>query len=69
MTIANKTKRGKLTDVFLDDKITEEVYQQKCDEIEAKLTKATNEQHIFEEGVAVSENIEKRMKKLRGRVS
>lgn len=64
-----ETKRSKLTDMLLDDKITEEVYQQKCDEIEAKLAKAINEQHIFEESVAVLKNIEKRMKKLRAELA
>ena len=58
-------KRKKLTDMYLDDKITEVAYKEKYDDIEKKLDRAKHEQEYFNESATSGKSIRNRMKEIR----
>ena len=58
-------KRKKLTDMYLDDKITEVAYKEKYDDIEKKLYRAKHEQEYFNESASSGKSIRNRMKEIR----
>lgn len=62
-------KRNKLTDMLLDDKISKEAYNEKYDEFTAKITKAKEEREFFFANVNAQQNIGKRMKELRQKLT
>ena len=61
-------KRKKLTDMYLDDKITEDVYEEQCRNLERKLNKKNNEREFFRESVASQKNVQNRMKEIRSKL-
>lgn len=50
-------KRKKLTDMYLDDKICKEAYDDKYSEIGNKLDKCEEEKHLFSDCVLSQKNI------------
>ena len=61
-------KRKKLTDMYLDDKITEDVYEEQCRNLERKLNKKNNEREFFSESAASQKNVQNRMKEIRSKL-
>ena len=61
-------RRKKLTDMYLDDKITESAYKEKYEDIDKKLDKAEREQAYFKESAASGRNIRSRMKDIRAKL-
>ena len=62
---ALKKKRKKLTDMYLDDKISKEVYDDKYSELNRKLEKCEEERLLFSENALSQKNIANRMKIIR----
>lgn len=62
---ALKKKRKKLTDMYLDDKISKEVYDDKYSELNRKLEKCEEERLLFSENALSQKNITNRMKIIR----
>ena len=58
-------KRKKLTDMYLDDKIPKEAYDDKYSEISNKLDKCEEEKHLFSDCVLSQKNIADKMKLIR----
>lgn len=58
-------KRKKLTDMYLDDKISKEAYDDKYSEISNKLDKCEEEKHLFSDCVLSQKNIADKMKLIR----
>ena len=58
-------KRKKLTDMYLDDKITKEAYDDKYMELKCKLEKCEEERQLFAENALSQKNISGRMKAIR----
>lgn len=62
---ALEKKRKKLTDMYLDDKITKEAYDDKYMELKRKLEKCEEERQLFAENALSQKNISGRMKAIR----
>lgn len=62
-------KRNKLTDMMLDDKISEEAYDEKYEELNRKLKKANDEKDILSQNVLSKKNIQNRMRELRAKLA
>lgn len=58
-------KRKKLTDMYLDDKLTKEAYDEKYNEISRKLDKCEEEKAIFADCALSQKNIADKMKTIR----
>ena len=58
-------KRKKLTDMYLDDKISKEAYDDKYRESGNKLDKCEEEKHLFSDCVLSQKNIADKMKLMR----
>ena len=58
-------KRKKLTDMYLDDKISKEAYDDKYSELNRKLEKCEEERLLFSENALSQKNIANRMKTIR----
>lgn len=56
-----ETRRKKLTDMILDDKITKEAYDEKYEDLCRKLAKAESEKQMFSDSVITQNAIIKRM--------
>lgn len=61
-------KRKKLTDMYLDDKISKEAYDDKYSEISNKLDKCEEEKHLFSDCVLSQKNIADKMKLIRQKI-
>ena len=55
-----ETRRKKLTDMILDDKITKEAYDEKYEDLCRKLAKAESEKQMFSDSVITQNAIIKR---------
>ncbi|SEV85571.1 recombinase family protein [[Clostridium] fimetarium] len=64
-----ETKRKKLTDMLLDDKISKEAYDERFDEFTRKISQTKQEQQILIENEAAKKDVGKRMKEIRARIS
>ena len=62
---ALEKKRKKLTDMYLDDKISKEAYDDKYSELNHKLEKCEEERLLFSENALSQKNIANRMKTIR----
>lgn len=62
---ALEKKRKKLTDMYLDDKISKEAYDDKYSELNRKLEKCEEERLLFSENALSQKNIANRMKTIR----
>ena len=62
---ALEKKRKKLTDMYLDDKISKEAYDDKYSELNHKLEKCEEERLLFSENARSHKNIANRMKTIR----
>lgn len=62
---ALEKKRKKLTDMYLDDKISKEAYEDKYSELNHKLEKCEEERLLFSENALSQKNIANRMKTIR----
>lgn len=62
---ALEKKRKKLTDMYLDDKISKEAYDDKYSELNHKLEKCEEERLLFSEKALSQKNIANRMKTIR----
>lgn len=62
---ALEKKRKKLTDMYLDDKISKEAYDDKYSELNRKLEKCEEERLLFSENALSQKNIANRMKIIR----
>lgn len=60
-----ESKRKKLTDMLLDDKITKEAYDEKYDDFTRKINHVKNEREIYKSNVNAKKNVSKRMKEIR----
>ena len=58
-------KRKKLTDMYLDDKISKEAYEEKYSKLNHKLDKCEEEKLLFSENALSQKNIASRMKTIR----
>ena len=58
-------ERKKLTDMYPDDKITKEAYDDKYMELKRKLEKCEEERQLFAENALSQKNISGRMKEIR----
>lgn len=61
-------KRKKLTDMYLDDKISKEAYEEKYSELNHKLDKCEEEKLLFSENALSQKNIASRMKTIRAKL-
>ena len=61
-------KRKKLTDMYLDDKLTKEAYDDKYSELSKKLDKCEEEKAIFADCVLSQKNIADKMKAIRAKL-
>ena len=61
-------KRKKLTDMYLDDKISKEAYEEKYSELNHKLDKCEEEKLLFSENAMSQKNIASRMKIIRAKL-
>lgn len=61
-------KRKKLTDMYLDDKISKEAYEEKYSELNHKLDKREEEKLLFSENALSQKNIASRMKTIRAKL-
>ena len=61
-------KRKKLTDMYLDDKISKEAYEDKYSELNHKLDKCEEEKLLFSENALFQKNIASRMKTIRAKL-
>lgn len=68
MLSAWKSKRTKLTDLFLDDKITKEAYDEKMEEFNQKISNAEEEREIYVANANMQRNVSKRMKEIREQI-
>lgn len=62
---ALEKKRKKLTDMYLDDKISKEAYYDKYSELGNKLDKCEEEKHLFSDCALSQKNIADKMKLIR----
>ena len=62
---ALEKKRKKLTDMYLDDKISKEAYEDKYSELGNKLDKCEEEKHLFSDCALSQKNIADKMKLIR----
>mgnify|MGYP006863322842 FL=1 len=58
-------RRKKLTDMYLDDKLTKEAYDNKYNELSRKLDKCEEEKAIFADCVSSQKNIADKMRVIR----
>lgn len=65
-TLQNKI--NKLTDMLLDDKISEEVYDEKYAELERKLGRHMEEKKLLCQDMYSQDNIQNRMKEIRDKL-
>ena len=61
-------KRKKLTDMYLDDKLTKEAYDHKYSELSKKLDKCKEEKAIFADCALSQKNIAGKMKTIRAKL-
>ena len=61
-------KRKKLTDMYLDDKISKEAYEEKYSQLNHKLDKCEEEKLLFSENALSQKNIASRMKTIRAKL-
>lgn len=61
-------KRKKLTDMYLDDKLTKEAYDDKYSELSKKLDKCEEEKAIFADCALLQKNIAGKMKTIRAKL-
>lgn len=61
-------KRKKLTDMYLDDKLTKEAYDDKYSELSKKLDKCEEEKAIFADCTLSQKNIADKMKAIRAKL-
>ena len=61
-------KRKKLTDMYLDDKLTKEAYDDKYSELSKKLDKREEEKAIFADCTLSQKNIAGKMKTIRAKL-
>lgn len=61
-------KRKKLTDMYLDDKLTKEAYDDKYSELSKKLDKCEEEKAIFADCALSQKNIAGKMKTIRAKL-
>ena len=61
-------KRKKLTDIYLDDKLTKEAYDDKYSELSKKLDKWEEERAIFTDCALSQKNIAGKMKTIRAKL-
>lgn len=61
-------KRKKLTDMYLDDKLTKEAYDEKYSELSKKLDKCKEEKAIFADCALSQKNIAGKMKTIRAKL-
>lgn len=66
---AMETKRKKLTDMLIDDRILKEAYDERYDEYTQKINHIRQEQKILTLNVDTKKDVGKRMKDLRARIS
>ena len=64
-----ETRRKKLTDMILDDKITKEAYDEKYEDLCRKLAKAESEKQMFSDSVITQNAIIKRMQEIRSQLT
>ena len=64
-----ETRRKKLTDMILDDKITKEAYDEKYEDLCRKLAKAESEKQMFYDSVITQNAIIKRMQEIRSQLT
>lgn len=64
-----ETRRKKLTDMILDDKITKEAYDEKYEDLCRKLAKAEFEKQMFSDSVITQNAIIKRMQEIRSQLT
>lgn len=58
-------QRKKLTDIFLDDKITKEAYDEKYNELSYKIDRAQKEKSVISENSSLQKSIKERMEEIR----
>lgn len=58
-------KKKKLTDMYLDDKISKDAYEEKYQELESKIKSCKEEKMVFEKDSLSKQNISDRMKNIR----
>lgn len=67
---ALESKRKKLTDMLLDDKITKEAYDERYEEFTSKINRAKKEKEIYGSTIDTAKrDVSKRMKEIRQRLS
>ena len=64
-----ETRRKKLTDMILDDKITKEAYDEKYEDLCRKLAKAESEKQMLSDSVITQNAIIKRMQEIRSQLT
>lgn len=60
-----ESKRKKLTDMLLDDKITKEAYDAKYNELTRKINQAKGERALYSANVEAQQHISRRMREIR----
>lgn len=62
---AMESKRKKLTDMLLDDKITKEAYDAKYNELTRKINQAKGERSLYSSNVEAQKHVSQRMREIR----
>ena len=58
-------QRKKLTDIFIDDKITKEAYDEKYNELSFKIDRAKKEKNVISDNSLIQKSIKERMEEIR----
>ena len=58
-------QRKKLTDIFIDDKITKEAYDEKYNELSFKIDRAEKEKSVISDNSLIQKSIKERMEEIR----
>ena len=58
-------QRKKLTDIFIDDKITKEAYDEKYNELSFKIDRAKKEKSVISDNSLIQKSIKERMEEIR----
>ncbi|MCI8956101.1 MAG: hypothetical protein HFG29_03805 [Eubacterium sp.] len=58
-------QRKKLTDIFIDDKITKEAYDEKYNELSFKIDRAKKEKSVIVDNFLIQKNIKEGMEEIR----
>lgn len=58
-------QRKKLTDIFIDDKITKEAYDEKYNELSFKIDRVKKEKSVISDNSLIQKSIKERMEEIR----